>query len=172
MDGRNALEQLQPELTYRNAGLFADGRNVSGYLNKGRGQENCFEAKGAGDPLKLNVWTPVALTYDGDTLRVFCDGKEVGAKQVGRVRTAGKAPLTVGKVRAGLSSFDCGDLDEVRLFNRALGAHEIARADDVADGLVKHWDFDQTPDLDAAAMIAAKAGLEPKFKPLMDVKRR
>jgi hypothetical protein len=50
-----------------NLSLFIDGKTVSGYLNIGGGNGgNWFRADGKGEPLKLGVWTPVALTYDGE----------------------------------------------------------------------------------------------------------
>ena len=144
------------EHTAGNLSLFVDGKNVSGYLNIGGGPANCFEAKGGGDPLPLGKWTPVALTYDGDTLRVYSDGKEVGAQQIGKPRTPGNAPLTIGARSDRFSTFDCGDIDEVRLFGRALAPAELQRLPE--DGLVQGWDFEQQPGEDVAARIAAEAG--------------
>jgi hypothetical protein len=156
------------EWTDHHLALFVDGRNVSAYLNIGGGKGNNHEAAGSGDPLPLDRWTPVAMTYDGDTLRVYCDAKEVGARQVGKSRAPGTAPLTFGARSDRFATFDCGDIDEVRLFNRALTAAEIGRADDLAEGLVEHWDFEQLSGQDASAEIAAAAGLEPAYRHLLE----
>ena len=158
------------EWTDHHTSLFVDGRNVGGYLNIGGGQANCHEATGMGDPLPLDRWTPVAMTYDGEALRVFCDGKEVGSQRIGKARTPGSAPLTIGARSDRFSTFDCGDIDEVRLFDRALSGEELGRADELTDGLVRHWDFEQLPEQDAGAEIAAAAGLEPAYRNLLKVR--
>jgi hypothetical protein len=147
-----------------NLSLFVDGKNVSGYLNLGGGPANCFAAEGTGGPLPLDQWTPVALTYDGDTLRVFCAGKEVATKKIGKARVPGNSPLTLGARSDRFSTFDCGDIDEVRLYNRALTPAELEQLPQA--GLVQHWDFEKLPGHEAAARIAAEAGLEPPYKGL------
>lgn len=151
------------EQTPGNISLFVDGKNLSGYLNLG----GMYEAVGAGEPLALNQWTPVALTYDGDTLRVYCNHKEVAAKKIGKARVPGNAPVTIGARSDRFSTFDCGAIDEVRLFNRAFTFPELARDDDLTHGLVKHWDFERQPGQDTAARIVATAGLQPQFKDLL-----
>jgi hypothetical protein len=147
-----------------NISMFVDGKNVSGYLNTGGGKANWHEATGTGEPLPLNKWTPVALTYDGDTLRVYCDGKEVGTKKIGKVRTAVNAPFTIGARSDRFSAFDCGDIDEVRLYKRVLAPAEF---DKDADGLVKHWGFEQSSGREVVTKIVSEAGLEPQFKNLL-----
>ena len=148
-----------------NISLFVDGRNISGYLNTGGGKPNWHEANGTGEPLPLDKWTPVALTYDGDTLRVYCGGKEVSARKIGKTRAPGNAPLTIGARGDRFSTFDCGDIDDVRLYNRVLTPGEF---DKDAAGLVKHWDFETLPGVDAAARIVNEAGLEARFRKLLE----
>src|SRR5204863_2258476 len=73
----------------------------------------------------VNVWSHVALTYDGTAMRLFQDGVEVGSQaQTGAIVT------TAGSLRIGGNTiwpewFD-GLIDEVRVYNRALSASEIA----------------------------------------------
>jgi hypothetical protein len=81
--------------------------------------------------LKVNVWRNVATTYDGTRLRVFIDGKAAGSKAIsGRTCVSGQ-PLAVGAKNAPakglLEAFWDGRLDDVRIYNRALGAAEIAQ---------------------------------------------
>jgi hypothetical protein len=152
------------EHTDRNISLFVDTNSICAYLNIGGGPANCFEAKGAGEALPLNAWTQVALTYDGDALRVYRDAKEVGATRIGRPRVPGTAPLTIGARSDRFSAFDVGDIDEVRLFDRALTPAELVKADETAEGLVKHWDFEHSAEQDAAAKIAAAAGLQSPYR--------
>jgi len=129
-----------------NISLYVKDKNVSGSINMGGGEKNCHVAEGKGDPLKTNEWTLVAVSYDGDTLRVYCNGKEVGNCKVGKPRSSGNAPLTIGARADLISSFDNGEIDEVSLYGRALTAEEIAKAGKDANGALKHVDFETQPD--------------------------
>ena len=67
--------------------------------------------------LPLNTWSHLALSYDGATLRSYVDGAlaEAGA----RAGLAFGGSLHLGRGFTGL-------LDELRVYDRALGAAEIA----------------------------------------------
>ena len=73
----------------------------------------------------LNVWTHLAVTYDGTTLRLFVNGVQV------RNRNQRPAPrsTTAGALRIGGNSvwgeYFKGLIDEVRIYNRALTVTEI-----------------------------------------------
>jgi hypothetical protein len=163
-----------------NYSLFINQKNVGAYLNIGGGQENCHEAVSKEDPLRLNVWLPIALTYDGDTLRTYCDGREVAATRLGRPRTLGTSPLTLGARLDRYSYFE-GDLDEVRIYRRALSPEELRRNVEAArsapagqepaviqDGLAGYWGFeDVTAQQDVVDRIIAAAGLEPAYRNLL-----
>ena len=154
----------------RNVSLFVDGKNVSGYLNIGGGnsKENWYEAAGAGDTLPLSQWTEDALTYDGDTLRAYCAGKETSAKKIGKVRTPGKSPLTIGARSDRFCTFDCGAIDKVCVYDRALAPSELDPEVKVKEGLVREVGFETKPMPDQAAKIAAEAGLELQFRGLLN----
>jgi len=133
-----------------NYSLLIDRNNVSAYLNIGGGQANCFNSVSTGGPVRLNTWCQIAMTYDGDTLKTYCDGKEASATRIGKPRTIGASPLTLGGRLDRYSFFD-GDLDEVRIYSRALSAEEIGRnyaavrankPETVREGLVGHWGFE------------------------------
>jgi hypothetical protein len=72
----------------------------------------------------LNVWTHLALTFDGTTLRMFVNGVQASSTSV-----AGAAVVTSGPLRIGGNSvwgeYFKGLIDEVRIYNRALSAAEI-----------------------------------------------
>jgi Concanavalin A-like lectin/glucanases superfamily/Bacterial Ig domain/PKD domain/Glucose / Sorbosone dehydrogenase len=74
--------------------------------------------------LGQNVWTHVAVTYDGTTLRLFVNGAEVTTTAV-----TGAIATTTGPFRIGGSSirseFYKGLIDDLRLYDRALTAAEI-----------------------------------------------
>jgi Concanavalin A-like lectin/glucanases superfamily/Bacterial Ig domain len=84
--------------------------------------------------LPLNTWSHVAVTYTtqatapaGSTLRVYVNGTLVrtvtGANQN---ILAGSQPLRIGNSNASVSEGFNGLIDEVRIYNRALSAAEIA----------------------------------------------
>lgn len=78
-------------------------------------------------PLVANAWRHLALTYDGATMRIYIDGALVGTRsQTGTVTT------TTGTLRIGGNSvwgeWFAGQIDEVRVYNRALTAAEITNA--------------------------------------------
>jgi PKD repeat protein len=76
-------------------------------------------------PLPLNTWSHLAGTYDGSKMQLYVNGVLVSSvAQTGNISSSlgslmiGGNPLAPGK---GL----VGSIDEVRIYNRALGAAEI-----------------------------------------------
>ncbi|MEM4400525.1 MAG: phospholipase D-like domain-containing protein [Candidatus Nitrosocaldus sp.] len=72
-------------------------------------------------------WHYAVVTYDGSTLRLYVDGQQVSS-----LNTNGAAPdynwntpLTIGKNSNGSNRYFIGDIDEVRIYNRALTAQEV-----------------------------------------------
>ena len=82
-------------------------------------------ARGSSE-LAVDVWTHLAATYDGSMLRLFVDGVQVAAtaERSGPL-TPGDGALTVGGSDVWEESF-VGRIDEVRLYDRALTAAEVA----------------------------------------------
>jgi hypothetical protein len=150
--------------------LIVQGRQAGAYLNIGGGQGNMIEAVGEKEVLKPNTWHHLAMTWDGAKLAVYCDGLPVASKAVNRKRVPGNGPLVIGRRvdGHGPSQF-VGLIDEVRLYNRALTAAEVASraksAGGAAPGCVGQWGFDEPAagpaDVEKAA---AKAGLEPEYR--------
>jgi Concanavalin A-like lectin/glucanases superfamily len=79
----------------------------------------------AEDPLPVDVWSHVALTYDGSQVRLYVDGELVDYSSV----PAGPPPVTEGELQIGAATEHdddfAGRLDEVKIYNRALNAAEI-----------------------------------------------
>ena len=74
--------------------------------------------------LPLNVWTHVAGTYDGQTMRLYMNGAQVGSRaQTGPIATS-SGPLTIGG-DALYGQYFAGRIDEVRIYNQALTASQI-----------------------------------------------
>ena len=92
----------------------------------------------------LNRWTHVATTYDGSVLRAYVDGVERSA-----VAATGPINMSPGVLRLGGNSmygdFFKGQIDEVRLYNRALSPAEIGAdmSTPIDSGLVAAYGFDE-----------------------------
>jgi VCBS repeat-containing protein len=74
--------------------------------------------------LAVNVWTHMALTYDGTTLRLYVGGAQVGSRAVTGSMVVTNGALTIGGSNLGAGYFQ-GLIDDVRIYNRALTALEI-----------------------------------------------
>ena len=151
--------------------LMIEGAKVGAYLNIGGGQANAHFPLSEKDVLTLSTWQHLAMTYDGTDLVAYCDGKPVATEKIGKPRTPGNLPLSIGR-RQDAYNYFAGSIDEVRIYNRPLSttelkAHASAKlAPPVEEpGLIARWGFDE---LTAAAAVveaaAAKAGPEPPYR--------
>ncbi|WP_433497692.1 LamG-like jellyroll fold domain-containing protein [Sphaerimonospora sp. CA-214678] len=74
--------------------------------------------------LPINVWSHLAVTYDGSHLRLYVDGSEVG-----QVAASGRVDFDGGALHIGGNSmwgeYFKGLIDEVRVYNRAQTQAEI-----------------------------------------------
>ena len=75
--------------------------------------------------LPANTWSHLATTWDGGTLRLYVNGTQVASKAVPGTMTISAGPLAIGGSSA-LNEFFSGRVDEVRVYNRALTAGELA----------------------------------------------
>lgn len=77
-----------------------------------------------------NTWTHVAGTYNGSTLTIWVNGKKAGSRAISGRTCNNNEPLAVGAKNAPakglLEAFWDGQLDDVRIYNRALSATEMA----------------------------------------------
>ena len=94
----------------------------------------------------VNRWSYVAVTYDGATLRLYVDGDQVSRNtSVSGAIQIPDSPLWIGGNRPYGEHFD-GVIDEVRVYDRALGqgeiAHDMAMPVAPASGLVAAYAFD------------------------------
>ncbi|MBD3175632.1 MAG: hypothetical protein GF320_10660 [Armatimonadia bacterium] len=106
-------------------GILALGLNIGGYM----------ECDAPVDPAAVldGNWHHCAATFDGETMRVYLDGSEIGSlARPGMIATDPDAPVFVGS-SSGTSEHFQGGLDEVRLYDRPLPATEISRL--YGDGL-------------------------------------
>ena len=137
------------EFTAGNYALAVSHRNVGAYLNNGGGREGCYSSWSINNPIQTNAWNHLAMTYDGHDLKVYCNGalsgsttvnppdsgcrgtptSDVGGSQpstLSRPRSTGSGLLRIGKRADDYNPAFHGLMDEVRIYNRALSAEEIA----------------------------------------------
>jgi hypothetical protein len=120
-----------PNLSY---GLYANsdaglGNKPSAHLWIGGVDRNVR----GGSTLAVGSWTHLAATYDGAALRVYVNGVEVAnLPQTGSIATSTGA-LRIGGNSVFPNEFFNGLIDEVRIYNRALGAAEVQT--DMATGI-------------------------------------
>jgi chitodextrinase len=118
---RTVIMKEQPAgLSYGLYGETSSGR-PSGSVNVGTELDTRSPA-----PLQLNSWTHLTGTYDGATLRLYVNAKQVSTRSIsGTLITSGSA-LRVGGNAVWSEWFD-GTIDEVRVYRRVLSSREIAK---------------------------------------------
>jgi uncharacterized membrane protein len=80
---------------------------------------------GAGDALPLHAWTYLAGTYDGSTLSIYKNGNLLKSESVSGTIDPSSQPLRFGGNSVWGEHF-AGLIDEVRIYDHALSASEIA----------------------------------------------
>jgi Concanavalin A-like lectin/glucanases superfamily len=74
--------------------------------------------------LPLNAWTHLAATFDGATLTLYVNGTQAASLAAG-----GNIATSAGALRIGGNNiwpeWFSGQIDEVRIYNRALSPAEI-----------------------------------------------
>ena len=110
-------------------------------------------ADGTGD--ELGEWNHLALTYDADSeaIVLYVNGEAKGDDTVG---TTPFSVVHIGRRANGSFPF-IGALDDLMIFDRALGADEISslaadkadREPNLEEGLQAHWTFDESEGTEA-----------------------
>lgn len=113
------IKEMAPEAAYE---LYAntDVNKPGGYVFVGGQYGGAFGAF----QLSANTWTHLTTTYDGTTIKLYVNSNLVGA-----ATRAGAIATSSGPLRIGGSSmwgeYFQGQIDEIRVYNRALSASEI-----------------------------------------------
>jgi Concanavalin A-like lectin/glucanases superfamily len=107
--------------------------------------DGTIQEAAATDPVPVDRWSAVAVTYDGATERLYVNGDEVTSRASSGAIQVTPDPLWIGGNQPYGEHFR-GVIDEVRVYSRALGAREIradmARPVAPARGLVAGYGFD------------------------------
>jgi len=126
-------------------GFGVDGTNVPDMnygiwigckSNKGKVQAGFEDANGRDyfvtSPNTYNDgnWHYAVVTYDGSVLRLYVDGQQVASLNTNNAIPDYNwdKPLVIGKNSLDNSRYLIGDIDEVRVYNRALTAQEVSNA--------------------------------------------
>jgi glucose/arabinose dehydrogenase len=117
---RTVLLKEQPgNLAYALYGN-SDNARPSGYVFTG-GSEQGLRGTAA---LAANTWTHLATTYGGGQLRLYVNGTQVASRAL-----TGQIPTSADALRIGGNSvwpeWFQGQIDEVRVYNRALSAAQV-----------------------------------------------
>ena len=109
-------------------GIYNSGKPEA-FIGEGEGE---FESVVASKAIEANVWSHLAFTYDGAHMRLYVDGELVASKAQSEGPPWGEGDLMIGCNPNYPEHFE-GLIDEVRIYNRALGAGEVAA--DIGAGL-------------------------------------
>ncbi len=122
-----------------------------------------FNQKTNGNTYRLNstvqypydgaTWIHVAATYDGSTIKMYINGQLDATLPAGITIAANALPLSIG-AQSDLQRKYQGSMDEIRIYNRALSAAEIA-------AFAAHNHAPDQPNLIQPANAAADVALPP-----------
>ena len=106
-------------------GYFVSTGNPGNYLyvnlfNNGVRNGRCSTAQGV---VRDQTWQHYAITYDGTNIRIYLNGVQNTVCGAGGGAGTDGTPLSIGGINPGSPT---GIMDEVRIYNRALSAQEIA----------------------------------------------
>lgn len=131
-----ASERVAPWLVCKNRNEVVDGNfgiylakdGPQARLNIGGGAVNAVTLKPTNKrALNMNAWNHLAISYDGDVLRLYLNGAWAGEAKIGKKRMPGRDGLAMGRRQDGSGDgyHFRGVVDEVRLYNRALTLEEL-----------------------------------------------
>ena len=73
-----------------------------------------------------DMWHYVVITYDGVSLNLYIDGEKVASNLTNVIPdNTGNQPVSVGVNSLTINNFFIGQIDEVRVFNRAVSNKEV-----------------------------------------------
>ncbi len=75
--------------------------------------------------LPVNTWSHLAATYDATTLQLYVNGIQVASRATTGALTTTTNPLRLGGTTTLAGRFFSGQIDEVRIYNRALSPTEL-----------------------------------------------
>jgi hypothetical protein len=113
------IKEAAPSLAYALYAHATDTNQPSGHANVG----GDTWTRGTG-PVALNVWTHLAVTFDGATLALYVNGVLASSKPLVGSMAASTGPLRIGG-NSIWGEWFAGLIDDVRVYNRALTSAQI-----------------------------------------------
>jgi hypothetical protein len=90
-----------------------------------------------------NGWHLITAVYDGQKKYLYRDGVQIGSQiATGAIGTGGGANAYIGSYGGGQEYF-YGQIDEVRIYNRALSPKEVTDLYNFAPGPLMYWNLDE-----------------------------
>lgn len=106
-------------------GLYAsDLRMPAGTVRTVGAQASAVTRARGRSQLPLRRWSHVALTFDGNRVRIYVNGEWISSRAAGRSLVAAAGALRIGGGASAATSFH-GRIDEVRVYDHALTGAEI-----------------------------------------------
>jgi len=106
------------------------------YFNSGYGSVTDLAGGVIDDaaPVQLGQWYTIVFTYDGDTSRFYVNGQLQQANPSIQTLGSNTDPLYIGMDETPSTSYNFnGVIDEIRIYNRALDAKEVAQLSKVQE---------------------------------------
>jgi hypothetical protein len=136
-------------------GLYTGAGGIAFYVSNGSDDQVAVSPQ-APPSIWDGAWHHVAGTYDGTAVRLFVDGAEVGTGTAAAIPIGYGLPNPAGQLGAfggGCMLNWAGDLDEPRIWRRALSASELAAS--AAMGASSATTLDETVDSSEAVAYTA-----------------
>nr|CEL18799.1 Chitinase [Kibdelosporangium sp. MJ126-NF4]CTQ96348.1 Chitinase (EC 3.2.1.14) [Kibdelosporangium sp. MJ126-NF4] len=123
-DWRTVVLKERPDnLSY---GLYSSGPGYSSAWFTSSGGDRSVN----GPALAANAWSHLAVTYDGTTLRLYVNGDQAATAPAAGPMISSTSPLRLGGNLL-WNEYFAGQLDDVRVYNRALSAAEVLTDKDI-----------------------------------------
>lgn len=121
-------------------------------MNIGGGRENMYRARAEkADALKMDRWNHLVITYDGNHLRLWVNGKNAAEEEIGKAFVPGNGALGFGNrtdnAGEGLFRYH-GVIDQIRLYGQPLAEGQVRHLQHHPEAGLPHlealreWSFD------------------------------
>ncbi|MGZ0708883.1 LamG domain-containing protein [Coraliomargarita sp. W4R53] len=111
-------------------GFYLRGNRVSAVMNLGgnhRGRTQLFEERHK--TFKFDEWNHLAISYDGETMFYYVNGRLENSQKVGKIRKPSQGSLWLGGTDATSKQNTYASFDQIRIWDRALSEDEIETHD-------------------------------------------
>ncbi len=151
-----------------NFGLWIFSNKLSGGFEASSGAD-VFATSSA--TFNDGQWHYGVVTYDGSAVRVYADGIQVASTSAtSNPETSGTLPVRIGANSQSANSFFNGNIDEVRIWNKALTSQQLVEAFNgnfnTQGSAVLYLDFSGSS---AASTLRASSALSPAAAPKVPV---